>query len=223
MNLVALTLSTLLLQASDSSVDDGPKAQVLAAIKATLPGNLVATKLTFVGRSQWSSKAMIIVSWDRGMQEGLRMATVNVLDGGQSFKTWASTRLVGLRPVLVMDRDMKAGATIGAGGVRTELRPVRAGQGLDLTPEALAGQNILVDIKAGAVISPKDVALPARLPAGANVRVISEIAGVRIRVKGNLVSSARPGALAKVRISSSSRVLSGRLIDAETFVVEASK
>lgn len=223
MKLAALTLSMFLLQSPGDAAVDGPKAQVLAAMTASLPASLVATDLKFVGRSQWSDRAKVIISWDRGMQEGLRTATVNVLDGDHSFKTWASTRLSKLRPVLVLVRDMKAGDELGPKDVRTELRAVRARRALDLAPQALVGQSILTDVKRGAVLLPMHVALPARLAAGTEVRVLSTVAGVSIRASGTLVSAVRPGAPARVRIGSSSKVITGRLVDTQTFVVEVSK
>lgn len=218
----ALLLVSALL-ASPGAPAEGPEAQLLVAMQASLPIDVVATDLRIVGRGDWSPGAELIVSWERGNGPGRRMAKVVVQDEAETYKTWASVRIAALRKVLVTTRPLGMGAVLSEADLELALRPVAKREALDFTLESLVGQPVLRDLAAGEVLGKRDVALPAPVPRGTAVRVVSEVRGVRIEVPGTLVSSVRPGGRGRARIEASRRPLAGRLLAPDRFVLEVGR
>lgn len=213
-------LLTALIAAVNAGPAEGPKAQLLQAVQASLPIDLVPTEIDIIGRKDWSEQAELVVTWERTVRAGRCMARVQVSDGDEQYRAWASVRLESLRQVLVVKRDVVRGETIAWGDLAKELRPVPESRVVDLSVEALVGQAVLRDLEAGQVLGRKDVALPAPLPRGTPVTVVSTVGGARIQVPGRLVTSVRLGGRGKARIEASRRALRGRLVAPDRFVLE---
>lgn len=214
------TLATLVVAAAASPSDPGPEAQLIAAVRSSLPLDLDVVDVKVLGKKSWSAEAELRVAWERVPRPGTSVVTVLVREGEAVAKTWASVKLAALRPVLVTTRALELGAELAAEDVKVELRPVAFGEGLDLAPGALVGQATLRALEAGEVVGKKDVLLPTPVARGTPVKVVSSVGGARILVAGTLLTSARVGARAKVRVAFSPRPLRGRLEDRETVVLE---
>lgn len=220
------TMITVLLLASLVSADEdgaAQRAQVQEALQATMPGDLVVTELSIIGRKQWSPKAQLTVSWERGLSPGRRRATLLVKDGSEFFKAWAAVRIAQLRPVLAASRALSAGAQIAPGDVEVRSLAVSSRGSLELSPEALIGQSVLRDVDVGVALDSKDVTLPSPTPRGTEVVVISRFGGAQVRATGTLLKATRLGEQSKVRVPMSTHPLLGRLVSAHVFELEGSR
>ena len=206
-----------------AGVAEGPEAQLLQAVQEDLPSGLAATELRIIGRSDWSETAELDVRWERGMAPGRRRVQVVVKDSGELYQTWASVRIGALRPVIVTRRSLVKGDRITAADLEFALRPSRSRGRLDISPDALVGELVLRDVTEGASLGPKDVTLPAPIPRGTAVRVVSESGGVRVEVPGRLVTAVRLGGRGRARTQSSRQALPGRLVNPDRFVLEMNR
>ncbi len=223
MKTLILTIGLLLTNVAPVPVASEPEAQAQAALQATMPDGLMVTDLRLVGPKDWSPQATLVVQWQRGLRPGRRRATLHVTDGARSFRSWASVRIAKVTTILVATRALRAGTRIGAKDIKWARRAVRNEAPLDIAPQALLGQTLLRDVEADAVLTEPDVVLAPALSRGTEVRVVSESNGVRIEVPGTLTVATRPGARGKVRVSTTARLLSGRLMSDQRFVLEGSR
>lgn len=94
--------------------------------------------------------------------------------------------------------------------------------GFDLPPPATGTLQGLLrrPLPSGALVSESDLLSPDSLPSGHALSVVLRQGSLELRLPGRLVAPARPGSEARVQLQGRREVLQGRVLDAQTLVVE---
>ena len=159
------------------------------------------------------------VEWKTAPRSGSNSVRITFDLPEGSARRWAFVRLAPAVPVLVYRRALPAGHALTEADLAVVRRP-RA-QGLDLLPSSLVGRALSRPVSAQEPVSRHSVRLPAPVPGQTPVDVVARVGLVEVRLNGFLDRAVRPGARGKVRVSSSGRTLRGRLLDADTFLLDA--
>jgi flagella basal body P-ring formation protein FlgA len=190
--------------------------RVSRAVTATLPPGLAVGQV----RAPELPAGDLSIEW---LSSGARPGWVNVLAtvraGGRPLgKGWARVELKPLRRVPVAARALAAGEVIVEGDVVLEERPVSPADSTRAATAGLPGARLTRNVPAGEVLVDSDVVRAAPLPYGTPVRVLVRRGAVSVTASGTLERPARPGEPAVVRVAAAQRPVTGRLLDATTFV-----
>lgn len=201
----------------------GVGADVARALAASLPSDMGLVDVV-VPESLGRRRGTVAASWVGALREGPMTALVVTRDGGREVgRGYARVDVRKLREVLVTRRALRAGDRLVADDVEARWRPIAEGQGMKLAPDLLAGAAVTRDLATGALVTDADVARPAPLPRGTQVRVLVRRGVITVEATGTLERAARPGESAVAQLASASaghRLVSGRLVDATTLVNE---
>lgn len=192
-------------------------AEATRLVSASLPAGLAVVSVDVpetVAAAHAAGGAMAL-SWRRAPRAGTFsiQAVVTGKDRAQT-RGWLRIKLAELRAVVVAARPLAAGATIGAGDLALEPRPVGRDAGWEIEPHTLIGASVLADAPAGAVVDGTIVSEPAPVARGTQLKVFVRRGRVRVSTAGVLEAPARPGEIGRVRIGGGRKVARARLVDA---------
>jgi flagella basal body P-ring formation protein FlgA len=205
----------ILVFAANASAATVTEKAAQARVEASLPADLAVVKLE-LPRALARATGDVSVTWPSPPRLG--WVSIQILVG--SRKGYARVQLQKVRQVVVARRPLLKGGRIGAADLAVEPRGVAEGDGLETPPSALVGSEITRDVPAGELVRDADVARPAPLARGARVTVLVRRGNVTVSTSGQLERAARPGDETQVRLLAASRLLSGRLLDGATVLVE---
>lgn len=197
----------------------GIAAQVAEQVAAALPPGLALVDVALpAGASMRGGE--VSISWSAPPRAGQLSVQVIVHRSGREVaRTWAAVKLSPLRSVLVSRTTLRAGMAIGRGDLEISERPVTAGSGWQIAPDVLVGAPVLRDVPAGQIIGDRDIAAPAPLARGTQLRLVARRGLITVTATGTLEHPARLGESAVARLATDHRVVNGRLIDRTTLLV----
>jgi len=198
----------ILLLASTARADD-----LADAVGQSLPADLALVQV--VSRPTLPAGAALAVEWRSAPHAG-RMSIL-VTAGGR--KGWARVELGRRVDVAVLRRALRAGERVAAQDVQTETRALPLGAPAPLPAASLSGALARRALAAGAIVATGDVNPAAPIPRGSRVTATVRRGAVIVKADAVLERAARPGERAAVRLASR-QLVSGRLLDESTFLVE---
>jgi flagella basal body P-ring formation protein FlgA len=196
-------------------------AAVATRVRAALPPELVLVALHAPMSWKLGDADALAVEWRTPPHLG-NLTVQLKLDSadGQHRIGWATVQLRGLRNVLVTTRAMVKGEPLGAEDVALLPRPVADGEGVTVDPVVLAGAPLLRDVAAGTIVGSADIVMPAPVARGTELNVIVKHGPLTIATRGTVERAARPGEKSAARVDEGRRIVYGRLIDADTLLVD---
>lgn len=162
----------------------------------------------------------VSIEWRRAPRPGSLSVRLSVRLGDETHHSWARLSIGERAEVVVVARALSAGGSVALGDLRLERRTVAAGSGWRLSPRALVGAAVLADARAGELVDGAVVAEPAPVARGSAIDVQIRSGRMIVSTRGILERRARPGAAARVRLTSTRRVVAVRLLDSRTAVFE---
>ncbi len=141
-------------------------------------------------------------------------ATVPVevwVEGRREDTAWVRVEVFRGRPAVVLRRDVARGEVLTADDLEVRAAPTGAG-GLTSLEEAL-GKRLRRSLRAGAVISPRDLEVVPVVGRGDLVRVVARVGGVTASTLGKALGSAGVGETVQVENLSSGRTVAGVVRD----------
>ncbi len=197
----------------------GVEAEVAAQVRAGLPAGLAIVDVD-VPAALVAARGDVTVELRGGLRAGRVSFRVAVTHGKKVRQGWARIELGQLRPVLVARQDLAVGDRLDGGQVTREQRPVAAAQACDLPASALVGARARRAVAAGDLVACQTIERPAPVARGTAIRVVVRRGAVSVAAPGTLEQSARPGELTQARLTNGQRLVRGRLVDGNTFVME---
>jgi flagella basal body P-ring formation protein FlgA len=192
--------------------------QIRAEIDAALPAQLRAVDLRVPASLASARSGAIAIDWRRPARPG--WTTLRVQVGERSG--WVRARLAALTATLIAVRDLPAGHTLDAADVRIEQRAAfTANPSID-SIEGAIGRALRRPVAAGAAIPPAALERAAPLPRGHMVTAHIRRGSLSVSAAGVLERAAPIGSATSVRLRATGRVVRGRLVDAQTVVIEVS-
>ena len=196
-------------------------AAVATRVRGALPTELVLVALHAPMNWKLADSDALAVEWRTPPHTGNVTVQLKLDSADGSHRIgWATVQLRGLRPVLVTKRPLVKGESLQAEDLGLEPRPVADGEGVAVEPTVLAGAPLLRDVPAGAVIGSADIVMPAPVARGAELTVLVKHGPLTISTRGTVERSARPGEKSAARVDDGHRIVYGRLLDADTLLVE---
>ena len=200
---------------------DGLSNAVAERVRATLPPELALVSTHAPMGWTFAPRDALSVEWKSPPRAGFVSVQISVRYADDSTRTgWAQVELRGMRRVLVTRRPLVQGGTLMSEDLALELRPVAPNQGFAMSPDVLNGARILRDVPADEAITAADVVAPAPIGRGHEISVVIAHGRLRVEARGVLERDARPGEPASAKLSDGSRIVTGRLVDSNTLVVE---
>lgn len=123
--------------------------------------------------------------------------------------------------VLVAGMDLALEKAIAPNAVRVEEREVSGGQGRYLSSfEDIAGRVPVRYVHMGQPLEQNMLQNPVVIHSGTPVKLITKYKGIQVSAEGIAIQKGRVGGRIKVRNAHSSRILQGKVIDANTVEIE---
>ena len=200
--------------------------QVTAQVKRALPAQMSLGRVQVAGALPWPTGAVLTVKWPSAARVGAMSVLVSVRDASREIgRTWARLEIRQTVRVVVARRALTRGGTLTAADIAVEERPSSSTTKPEVEADALLrsliGLPLLHDVAAGQLLSSADADLPAPAAAGASVKVVVRRRGLSISTAGVLERPLRPGEIGRARLITGHRVVTGRLIDPGTLIVDS--
>lgn len=150
-----------------------------------------------------------------GCTEALRgqpatAGTVEVIcPGAMGWRLYVPVKVRRQQEVLVLQRALAPGETLGAGNVALETRDVARLAGALTDASSIAGFSLRRPLAAGAVLTSADVLSPRLVRRGDSVTVVARTGGIEVRAQGRAMADAGVGDRLSVENLSSRRMLQG--------------
>lgn len=156
--------------------------------------------------------AAVVVAPPRALRAGRASVRVTTPAGALVY---VPVTIVAIAEVALARRALRPGDTIGPADVDVVTRPAQGAAAVGL----VIGAKVTRPVARDAIVSERDIALPAPLSRGAPVAIEIVRGGVRVRGTGVLELAARPGQPAVARLAQTRQVLHGTLVAPATVIV----
>jgi flagella basal body P-ring formation protein FlgA len=213
---IALAVVAFLLALANRVWADPIDAIVRAKLAPALPAGLDVAKIYWPAELAQvnTDPARVIVELPRELRAG-RPSIKLTVRGHRA--TWIPVAITAVTEVAVAQRALATGDIIADEDLAFERRAVA-----DVAPAApatVAGASVLNAIRAGAVITARDISRPPPLLRGTQVAIDVRRGAVHVRGTGTLETAARPGEPASAKLSATKLVVHGRLVAPATLIV----
>ena len=142
------------------------------------------------------------------------------VDGVRKGRGWVRVEILRARPVVVLTRDVRRGQVLTADDV--EVRPAPAGGRSGLAdPRAVLGKRVRRTLRAGAVLTERDVETVPVVERGDLVRLVARVGAITATTLGRAVEAAGIGERVRVENLSSGRTVAGVVREAGVVDVTA--
>ncbi len=142
------------------------------------------------------------------------------VDGEREARGWVRAEIVRARPVVVLARDVRRGEVLSADDL--EVRPAAGGGRRGLAdPRLVLGKRLRRTLRAGAVLTERDVETVPVVERGDLVRLVARVGAVTATTLGRAVEAAGIGERVRVENLSSGRTVAGVVREAGVVDVTA--
>ncbi|HAI47379.1 MAG TPA: flagella basal body P-ring formation protein FlgA [Stenotrophomonas sp.] len=201
-----IILALLALAASTASAASGwqPVDSIRAAALSTLPaGSEGDTTLDSALRLPACGQGL------RAQPTGTSTVEVSCPDAG-GWRLFVPVRVRRNQTVLILNRGISAGETLGAADITTAQRDVARIAGAALADPAVAvGRVARRTLSAGSLLSANDLVAQRLVRRGDNVSLVSRLGGVEVRVAGKAMADAGENERVSVENLSSRKIVQG--------------
>jgi len=130
------------------------------------------------------------------------------VDGVRKGRGWVRVEILRARPVVVLARDVRRGEVLSADDV--EVKPASPGGRPGLAdPRAVLGKRLRRTLRAGAVLTERDVETVPVVERGDLVRLVARVGAITATTLGRAVEAAGIGERVRVENLSSGRTVAG--------------
>ena len=195
-------------------------AAVEARVRATLPAELGLVHMRVPASWTLGADDTVALAWPSAPRPGwINVQVLLTQPSGTRAIGWAQVELAPIREIIVAARALVAGERLDAAALMTARRPVTA-DAVTLPPTALVGALVAREVASGAALGRADVVLPPPVGQGAPVEVRLQQGGLSISARGVLEHASHPGERTSARLLDGGQLVSGRLADPHTLVIE---
>jgi len=135
-------------------------------------------------------------------------------DGDKNWKLYVPVTIEVIRNVVTIRQGVTRRAALKESDLVMQEKDISGmHNGYYTDSKAVIGKLVKTSLKAGTVISPRNLKTPLAIKKGTTVTIIAELSGIKIRMKGKALKSGGIGEGIAVENSSSSRKIEGKILD----------
>lgn len=204
---ILATLLALPLAAAVSAASFQPAESIQQAAIAAIPG----AGSPGVGIEAVVDSALRLPACATSLQaQPASSGTVEVVCPGNSgWRLFVPVRVRRVQEVLVLQRPLMPGETLGGDALALESRDVGRVVGALVDIDAVQGYRLRRPLPAGAILTSADVQSPRLVRRGDSVVVVARAGGIEVRAAGKALGDAGAGERVNVENLSSRRMLQG--------------
>jgi flagella basal body P-ring formation protein FlgA len=132
--------------------------------------------------------------------------------GDKPWKIYVQATIAVMEEILVLNQPVTRGTVLDREMLETKRMDIsRLGDQYVTDPAPLIGYRFRNSASQGSLLKPRMLEAPNLIQRGQNVTLISELAGLQIRVSGEALANATAGQWVKVRNSTSKRIVEGQV------------